>query len=269
MPDSFPRQYARTQRFTLGSPRDFTITEAGATVLFLRSSGPEDSVNSLWGMDTETGNERLIADPREMAAETQGDLPSAEQPRRERARERAGGITAYSTDRSGSLAAFALGGELFVVDTSSGSFAVFETSGGAFYRRLSGDGQLVSFVANAGLYLASTDGAVVAQPIATEDSDTVSWGSAEFVAAEDMRRSRGHWWDPTSNETSSTTEGDGDEDELYSQAVDIIKSEGKASTSFLQRKLQIGYNRAARIIDMMEEKGIVSKANHVGKREVL
>jgi DNA segregation ATPase FtsK/SpoIIIE, S-DNA-T family len=73
----------------------------------------------------------------------------------------------------------------------------------------------------------------------------------------------------TSNEASSSTEGDGDEDELYSQAVDIIKSEGKASTSFLQRKLQIGYNRAARIIDMMEEKGIVSKANHVGKREVL
>ena len=60
-----------------------------------------------------------------------------------------------------------------------------------------------------------------------------------------------------------------DTDELYNQALDIIKSEGKASTSFLQRKLQIGYNRAARIIDMMEEKGIVSKANHVGKREVL
>jgi len=58
-------------------------------------------------------------------------------------------------------------------------------------------------------------------------------------------------------------------DELYNQALDIIKSEGKASTSFLQRKLQIGYNRAARIIDMMEDKGIVSKANHVGKREVL
>jgi S-DNA-T family DNA segregation ATPase FtsK/SpoIIIE len=62
----------------------------------------------------------------------------------------------------------------------------------------------------------------------------------------------------------------GDEaDELYDQALNIIKTEGKASTSFLQRKLQIGYNRAARIIDMMEDKGIVSKANHVGKREVL
>ncbi len=61
----------------------------------------------------------------------------------------------------------------------------------------------------------------------------------------------------------------GDKDELYNQAVEIIRSEGKASTSFLQRKLQIGYNRAARIIDMMEAEGIVSKANHVGKRDVL
>ena len=73
----------------------------------------------------------------------------------------------------------------------------------------------------------------------------------------------------TSNESSSISGEDGEEDELYSQAVDIIKSEGKASTSFLQRKLQIGYNRAARIIDMMEADGIVSKANHVGKRDVL
>ncbi len=60
-----------------------------------------------------------------------------------------------------------------------------------------------------------------------------------------------------------------DKDELYQQALEIIRSEGKASTSFLQRKLQIGYNRAARIIDMMESDGIVSKANHVGKRDVL
>nr|MBC8298337.1 DNA translocase FtsK [Pelagibacterales bacterium] len=66
-----------------------------------------------------------------------------------------------------------------------------------------------------------------------------------------------------------TTLGNGNKDELYNTAIDLIKSEGKASTSFLQRKLQIGYNRAARIIDMMELDGIVSKANHVGKRDVL
>jgi len=70
-------------------------------------------------------------------------------------------------------------------------------------------------------------------------------------------------------ELGSNSENQGDKDELYQSALEIIRSEGKASTSFLQRKLQIGYNRAARIIDMMEADGIVSKANHVGKRDVL
>ncbi len=60
-----------------------------------------------------------------------------------------------------------------------------------------------------------------------------------------------------------------DKDELYQVALDIVRSEGKVSTSFLQRKLQIGYNRAARIVDMMEANEIVSKANHVGKRDIL
>ena len=59
-----------------------------------------------------------------------------------------------------------------------------------------------------------------------------------------------------------------DKDELFEQAVALIKGEGKASTSFLQRKLQIGYNRAARIIDQMEEAKIISPANHTGKREI-
>ncbi len=70
-------------------------------------------------------------------------------------------------------------------------------------------------------------------------------------------------------EMNENSNNQNEKDELYQTAVDIIKSEGKASTSFLQRKLQIGYNRAARIIDMMEAEGVVSKANHVGKREVL
>ena len=69
-------------------------------------------------------------------------------------------------------------------------------------------------------------------------------------------------------ETGSKQNQD-ERDELYDRALEIIRSEGKASTSFLQRKLQIGYNRAARIIDMMEVDGVVSKANHVGKRDVL
>jgi len=70
-------------------------------------------------------------------------------------------------------------------------------------------------------------------------------------------------------ETGVSSPNSEKKDELYQAALDIIRTEGKASTSFLQRKLQIGYNRAARIVDMMEADGIVSKANHVGKRDVL
>jgi S-DNA-T family DNA segregation ATPase FtsK/SpoIIIE len=58
-------------------------------------------------------------------------------------------------------------------------------------------------------------------------------------------------------------------DDLYDQAVAIVAREGKASTSFIQRHLKIGYNRAATLIERMESEGVVSQANHVGKREVL
>jgi S-DNA-T family DNA segregation ATPase FtsK/SpoIIIE len=64
-------------------------------------------------------------------------------------------------------------------------------------------------------------------------------------------------------------DGDGSGDDLYDQALALVARERKASTSFIQRHLQIGYNRAARLIDRMEAEGVVGTANHVGKREVL
>ena len=75
----------------------------------------------------------------------------------------------------------------------------------------------------------------------------------------------------TTIQDNNIADGESNEgqDELYETALKIVQTEKKASTSFLQRKLQIGYNRAARIIDQMENNGIVSKANHTGKREVL
>ncbi len=63
--------------------------------------------------------------------------------------------------------------------------------------------------------------------------------------------------------------GEGSGDDLYDQAVALVAREQKASTSFVQRHLQIGYNRAARIIEQMEKEGVISTANHVGRREVL
>ena len=71
------------------------------------------------------------------------------------------------------------------------------------------------------------------------------------------------------NESKDMENINSDIDELYPKAIEIIKTEGKASTSFLQRKLQIGYNRAANIMETMEKEGVVGQANHVGKREIL
>lgn len=68
--------------------------------------------------------------------------------------------------------------------------------------------------------------------------------------------------------TGIAATGDGEKG-LFDQAVALVSREGKASTSFIQRHLAIGYNRAAKLIEQMEKEGIVSSANHVGKREVL
>ena len=70
------------------------------------------------------------------------------------------------------------------------------------------------------------------------------------------------------DDQDSISLSDSETDELFQESINIIIKEGKASTSLLQRKLQIGYNRAARIMDQLEEKGLISQANHVGKREV-
>lgn len=109
--DTFPRQSARTQRFTLGAPRNITVSPDGARVAFLRSSGPEDPLTALWMLDVATGTERIVADPRTLAASA-GALPPEERARRERARESASGITAYAVDAQHRVVAAALGGQL-------------------------------------------------------------------------------------------------------------------------------------------------------------
>jgi S-DNA-T family DNA segregation ATPase FtsK/SpoIIIE len=77
--------------------------------------------------------------------------------------------------------------------------------------------------------------------------------------------------EPEDDEDASALMGDDntESDELYHEAVAIVLHEGKASTSFVQRRLQIGYNRAARLVERMESEGLVSKADRVGRREVL
>ena len=193
---SFPRRQALTRRFTLGEPRDFRVSGDGARVGFLRSSGPIDPVNSLWVLDVATGVERLVADPGQLGDGRDGQgLPQAERARRERVRETGSGIVSYDADGALTAATFALGGRLWLVDlVGAAAPQPLPAQPGAFDPRLSPDGARVAYVAGSGLRVtgdAGGDRAVVEEP-----GETVSWGSAEFVAAEEMGRTRGHWWSP-------------------------------------------------------------------------
>src|SRR5262249_61652207 len=108
MTESFPRQEARTRRFSLGVPRAFRVSPDGARVAFLRTRGGGDPVTCLWRLDVETGAEQLVADPRTLGGGDEHDLPPQERARRERVREQAGGIVAYATDAGRTVAGRAL-----------------------------------------------------------------------------------------------------------------------------------------------------------------
>jgi dipeptidyl-peptidase-4 len=198
--DTFPRQYARTQRLTLGEPRTLTVSPDGRRVVSLRSAGGSDPVNALWVLDVATGAERLVADPTALLDAADGaDLPPAERARRERAREGAGGIVAYACDAEVRVVAFALGGRLFVAGLLSGRARELAVTGPVFDPRPDPTARRLAYVSGATLRLAELDGTsrvLCGEPDAGEPGSTVSWGSAEFVAAEEMGRSRGYWWAP-------------------------------------------------------------------------
>jgi len=120
MTESFPRQQARTKRFSLGVPRAFRVSPGGGRVVFLRSRSGTDPVTCLWVLDVATGTERLVADPDVLGgAGKPEDLPPEERARRERVREQASGIVAYATDASAETAVFTLSGQVYAVDLTS------------------------------------------------------------------------------------------------------------------------------------------------------
>ena len=202
MSDTFPRQHARTQRFTLGEPRNVTVSPDGRRVIFLRSSGGSDPVNGLWVLDVETATERLVADPRVLLAADEGgtDLPAEERARRERVREGADGITSYATDANSTVVAFALAGRLFAGGLVSGRARELAVAGPVFDPRPDPTARRIAYVSGRSLRIGELDGSSrVLVGDGSVDTDTVSWGSADFIAAEEMGRFRGYWWSPDGN----------------------------------------------------------------------
>jgi dipeptidyl-peptidase-4 len=194
---SFPRLNARTDGFTRGAPRSLQLDPTGSRLTFVRSENGTDPVGALWSLDVATGTETLLADPRAMLGGGAEQLSRAEQARRERSREGAAGIVGYATDRDASVAAFALSSRLWLADLGTGP-AVRELPavGAVIDPRPDPTGRWVAYAADGGLHVVAADGTGARTLAAAEKSD-VSWGVAEFVAAEEMGRHRGYWWSPT------------------------------------------------------------------------
>ncbi|MET9218504.1 prolyl oligopeptidase family serine peptidase [Streptomyces sp. NPDC003300] len=187
-----PRQLARTQRFSLGVPRSFTLSPDGGRLLFLRTRGGEDRTSCLWLLAD--GEERLLADPDALGA-APGEVPEAELVRRERTRERSGGIVAYATDAAARTVVFALDGALWTVRTDGGAARPVATAGPVVDPRPDPAGRRVAYVTEGALRVADLDGGADLLLAAPETAD-VTYGLAEHVAAEEMHRYRGHWWSP-------------------------------------------------------------------------
>jgi dipeptidyl-peptidase 4 len=218
MTDSFPRQQARTRGFSLGVPRSFQISPDGRTVAFLRSQGGTDPVTCLWALDTNTGQERLVADPATLPASEDGwsgvagpgggrssqrepaEEPAEERARRERTREQAGGIVAFATDDALNLAAFAVAGRIYLADLRAGPgeqpVRAVPAAVPALDPRPDPTGRTVACVHAGAVRITDLATGNHRQLIGPDGVPGLSYGLAEFIAAEEMERQRGYWWAP-------------------------------------------------------------------------
>ncbi|MEU5009662.1 prolyl oligopeptidase family serine peptidase [Streptomyces sp. NPDC021749] len=191
---AFPRQFARTRRFSLGVPRHFTVSPDGRRVLFVRTGSGTDPVGRLW--QYEDGAERVLADPALLVGDTAESLPEEERLRRERARERSTGVVSYAADDAARLVAFALSGALWAVRTDGGAPFPVPAAGPVIDPRPSPDGRSIAYVSGRSLHVVTPDGED--RQLARAEGPEVSYGLAEYVAAESMGRLRGYWWAPDS-----------------------------------------------------------------------
>lgn len=191
----FPRQFARTRRFSLGVARNLTVAPDGERVLFVRTVSGSDPMGQLWLW--ERGAERLLADPRALGVVT-GTPSAREQARRERTRELSAGLTSYAVDAAAELAVFALGGTLWAVRTRGGTPFPVPAHGPVIDPRPSPDGRLIAYATGGALRAVAPDGGGDRELAAPENAE-VTYGLTDYVSAESMGRMRGYWWAPDSS----------------------------------------------------------------------
>ncbi|MEU6736257.1 prolyl oligopeptidase family serine peptidase [Streptomyces physcomitrii] len=186
---------ARTRRFSLGVPGDFTLSPDGGTVYFLRSRAGDDPVTCLWSFDCASGRERLLVDPLRLLDGTEEELSAEERVRRERARQTASGIVGFAADRDCALFAFALSGRLWTYRPAGDTVRALDTRGPVLDPRPDPTGTRIAYVAGGALRIIDADGGNE-RALARPEGPEVVYGLPEHVAAESMMRHRGYWWAP-------------------------------------------------------------------------
>ncbi|NIJ12655.1 dipeptidyl-peptidase-4 [Saccharomonospora amisosensis] len=190
---SFLRRQARTQRFTLGAPKEFLVSPDGSRVLFLRAESGTDRRNSLWSLDVASGEESKVVDAVALLPGEE-ELPPEERARRERARETSGGVVGYAVDNEFTVATFSLSGKLYAVELATGQVRLL-VEGAVVDPRPDPTGSHVAYVSERRLrVLELATGSD--RTLVDEEGDDIAWGLAEFIAAEELGRVRGYWWAP-------------------------------------------------------------------------
>ncbi len=196
--EEFLRQYAETYRFTLGRPRSAQVTPDGNAVLFLRSQ-PRSFVQDLYEFDCRTGEERVLLTADKILAGGDEQLSPEEKAMRERLRLAARGIARFDLSKDGKSVLVPLSNRLFVIERDSGNSTEVKSSVGGFPLdpSLSPDGRLLACVRDGEIYVTDLESGKE-RKITSGAGGSISNGTAEFVAQEEMDRMQGYWWSPDS-----------------------------------------------------------------------
>lgn len=192
---SYPRLAARTLRFTLGIPRNITVSPDGHTVRFIRTPDGVTRTGQLWEHDVASGVESVLVDPTALLGDDGEQLSPEERARRERSRESAAGLVGYHVDDTGRWACFALSGQLWAVHLGAKAVTSLPSVGAVIDPHLDPTGRRIAYASGGSLRIIDVDG-TDERALVSPESPTQVWGQAEFIAAEEMDRFRGFWWAP-------------------------------------------------------------------------
>ena len=198
--DTYPELVAKTNHFRQGAPRSFSISATANRALFVRSKSAETNQLDLWMIDNldTTPTEKCVVESSSLFSDSE-NLSAAERARRERLRESGAGITSYSPDELMTKVTFPLSGQLWISDFSSGISTRIGDYESVVDPRINRRGDAIAFTDGSDFVVYNLTISAEVLRLSAE-SETVSYGLADFVSSEELSRYRGHWWAPNGDD---------------------------------------------------------------------